>query len=198
MHPAPQFQWDDEPAMLAAARAMGWARIFAMTPAGPRVAHVAVVVDEARRVLRFHLAKANLIVPGLTEGRVLALFEGPHAYVSASWYAEPERHVPTWNYVAIECEGPVIELGHDAMHGLLDDSARHNESVVGGDWSITTGDETRIVGMMAAIVAYEMPIEAMRGTRKLSQDDGADRAGLAAGVDRHGGEQLAALMRAEP
>ena len=88
---------------------------------------------------------------------------------------------------------PWLCLGRSGRFGMT-----HNESVVGGDWSITTGDETRIVGMMAAIVAYEMPIEAMRGTRKLSQDDGADRAGLAAGVDRQGGEQLAALMRAEP
>ncbi len=196
MHPDRVFRWDDEPAMLAAAGDLGWARLFAMTPDGPRVAHVAVLVDVARRVLRFHLANGNAITAALTGGPVLALFEGPHAYVSASWYRAPEANVPTWNYVAIECDGRAIALGPDALVVLLDDLAEFNEKAVGGDWSMAAMDRRRFDAMLPAITAFELPIETMRGTRKLSQNKPeAEVAALAAGVERSGAGELAALMR---
>ena len=197
MHPSPTFHWKDEAAMLAAAGAMGWARLFAMTPDGPRVAHSAVLVDPERRTLRFHVANANLIVPGLAGARVLALFEGPHAYVSASWYPDPAVNVPTWNYVAIECEGPVVALGQEALVDLLDDLAGAHEAAAGEGWSRSMMEPRRFEAMLGAITAYELSIEAIRGTRKLSQNkSAADVAVLAEGVERSGAAELAQLMRA--
>ena len=182
--------------MLAAANALGWARLFAMTPAGPRVAHAAVLVDASRRVIRFHLANSNAVTATLTEGPVLALFEGPHAYVSASWYRVPPANVPTWNYVAIECEGRATALNREGLVALLNDLAIHNERAVGGDWSVATMDRRRFDAMLPAITAFELSIEAMRGTRKLSQNKPAvDLAALAEGVERSGEGELAALMR---
>lgn len=182
--------------MLAAAGEMGWARLFAMTPDGPRVAHSAVLVDPVRRTLRFHVANANLIRPGLAAGRVLALFEGPHAYVSSSWYRDPAVNVPTWNYVAIECEGPVVALGSDALVDLLDDLAAVHEGAAGEGWSRLMMERRRFEAMLGAITAYELSIEAMRGTRKLSQNkSAADIALLADGVERSGAVELANLMR---
>ena len=183
--------------MLAAAGEMGWARLFAMTPDGPRVAHSAVLVDPARRTLRFHVANANLIGPGLAAGQVLALFEGPHAYVSASWYREPAVNVPTWNYVAIECEGPVVALGGEALVDLLDDLAAVHEGAAGEGWSRSMMERRRCEAMLGAITAYELSIEAIRGTRKLSQNkSAAEVAALAEGVERSGATELANLMRA--
>lgn len=196
MHPDSAFRWDDEPAMLAAASELGWARLFAMTAAGPRVAHAAVLIDAARRVVRFHLANNNAVTAALTEGPVLALFEGPHAYVSASWYRAPLANVPTWNYVAIECEGRAVALDEDGLVALLDDLAMHNEHAHGGDWSAKAMDRRRFDAMLPAITAFELSIDAMRGTRKLSQNKpAADIAALADGVERSGAVGLAALMR---
>ena len=179
--------------MLAEAGTLGWARLFAMTPAGPRLAHTAVLVDAERRCLRFHLANANGIVPGLTAGPVLALFEGPHAYVSASWYREPADNVPTWNYVAIECDGPVVALGRDALVELLDTLARVHEGA--GGWNRAMMERPRFEAMLGAITAYELSIETIRGTRKLSQNKRAEIEGLAAGVEASGAGEMAALMR---
>lgn len=197
MHPSPAFHWKDEAAMLAAAGAIGWARLFAMTSAGPRVAHSAVLVDPARRCLRFHLANNNLVTPGMAGGPVLAVFEGPHAYVSASWYPDPSINVPTWNYVAIECEGPVTALDGDALVDLLDDLAAANEGAAGERWSRSMMERKRFEAMLGAITAYELSIEAIRGTRKLSQNKKpADVETLARGVEQSGAVEVAALMRA--
>jgi len=199
MHPDRAFVWDDDAAMLVAASELGWARIFAMTPAGPRVAHVAMLVDPTRGVLRFHLANNNAVTASLTEATVLALFEGPHAYVSASWYRDPPANVPTWNYVAIEVEGQAVALGREGLVALLDDLSAHNEAAVRGDWSMRAMDPRRLDAMLPAITAFELSIDAIRGTRKLSQNkSAAEIAALADGVERSGASEVAALMRAAP
>lgn len=181
--------------MLDEAGTSGWARFFAMTPAGPRVAHSAVLVDADRHRLRFHLANMNGLLPGLLAGPVLALFEGPHAYVSANFYPVPAGQVPTWNYVAIECEGPVKALGQEALVELLDSLASVHEGAAG--WSRDLMEPQRFEAMLGAITGYEMSIETMWGTRKLSQNkSAAEREALADGVERGGASDLAALMRA--
>ena len=179
--------------MLAEAGALGWARLFVATPAGPRVAHTAVLVDAERRCLRFHLANNNDVVPGLTAGPVLALFEGPHAYVSASWYRAPAMNVPTWNYVATECEGPVVALDQAALVGLLDVLAGAHEGEAG--WRRAMMEPKRFEAMLGAITAYELSIETMRGTRKLSQNKASEIETLADAVERSGAGEMAALMR---
>jgi transcriptional regulator len=181
--------------MLAEAATLGWARLFVTTPAGPRVAHSAVSLDAQRRRLRFHLANTNEAVAGLTWAPVLALFEGPHAYVSASWYLEPTVNVPTWNYVAIECTGIVAPLDRTALVELLDTLAMAHEAT--GGWSRAMMEPSRFEAMLGAITAYEMTIDTIRGTRKLSQNkSSADRAALADGVERSGAIEMAAQMRA--
>lgn len=195
MHPNKAFHWTDEAEMLRFIAATGWSRIFLPTPTGLRVAHTPLIVDIERRALRFHVAKSNALYGSLDGGAVLALIEGPHAYVSANWYADPGRHVPTWNYVAVEVEGSVRQLDASALAPLLDDLAAANEAEVGENWSRAAFDPARFVTMTSAIGAFEMNISALRGTRKLSQNEPRAIAGLADGVAASGAVDLAALMR---
>ncbi|MDQ3074010.1 MAG: FMN-binding negative transcriptional regulator [Pseudomonadota bacterium] len=181
--------------MLCFIAATGWSRIFLPTPTGLRVAHTPLIVDIGGRTLRFHLAKSNALYGSLDGGAALALIEGPNAYVSANWYADPNRHVPTWNYVAVEVEGPVKQLDASALAPLLDDLAAANEPLVGENWSRAAFDLARFNAMTGAIGAFEMNISAIRGTRKLSQNEPHAIAGLADGVAASGAVDLAALMR---
>ena len=197
MHPTAAFAWTDEPAMLAALADYGWARLFAMTPVGPRVAHVPVLVDAASRTVRFHLANSNALTATIEADPLLLLGEGPHAYISASWYTDRAVNVPTWNYVAIECEGRATRLDRAGLIGLLDDFVAHHEALAGGDWQRAEMAEPRFEAMVDAITGYSLAIETMRGTRKLSQNkSAADRAALAAGVAASGNSDLAALIQA--
>ena len=196
MHPSTAFAWHDDEAMLGALACYGWARLFATTPSGPRVAHVPVLVDVAARSVRFHLANANALTPTIENETVLLLGEGPHAYISASWYSNRAVNVPTWNYVAVECEGRIARIDRTGLVRLLDDLSAHQEALSGGNWTRDVMAEARFGAMVNAITGYEMTVCAIRGTRKLSQNkSAADRGALADGVEASGNPELAALMR---
>lgn len=193
MHPAPQFRWEDRAAALAFVADVSFAHLFLETPDGPRVAHVPVLVAGER--LRFHLANANALTRHLDGATALASVAGPNAYVSPNWYANRKR-VPTWNYVAVECEGMVRALSPDELATLLDDSAATHEARVGEGWTRAKMDPGRFEAMCRAITGFELDAKVIRATRKLSQDsDAADLAGAVAGVAAMGDPTAAALMR---
>ncbi|MBV8971345.1 MAG: FMN-binding negative transcriptional regulator [Sphingomonadaceae bacterium] len=195
MHPSRAFRWDDPAALLAFVGSTGFARIFLTTPEGPRVAHAPVIV--VGDALRFHLAHANALTPHL-DGRIaLLLAEGPNAYLSANWYADVRGAVPSWNYVAVEAEGPVRRLDHTALVDLLDRAAAVLEPRVGEDWTRAKMEPARFEAMTRAITAFELTPTVWRGTAKLSQNKPADEAArLIAGMERSGATAMAAAMRA--
>lgn len=197
MHPAAVFTWQDGPAMLAFVGQTAFARIVASTPSGLRVAHVPVIVTPDGAALRFHLANANTLVPYIESLSALAIIEGPEAYLSANWYEDARGAVPTWNYIAVECEGAVTRLDRDALVDLLDELARLLEPRVGEDWTRAKMEPRRFEAMLSAITAFELRIDALRGTRKLSQNkSGAELAGVLRGFEASGATDMAAAIRA--
>ena len=190
MHPSPKFRWHDEAAALAFVAEVAFAHVFVTTPAGPRVAHVPVLVDGD--CLRFHLANTNALTPHLGGAVALASVSGHNAYVSPNWYISRGR-VPTWAYTAVECEGPVRALAADELVALLDASAAIHEPRVGENWTRAKMDPARFAALCRAITGFELRITALRATRKLGQDsDAADTAGVVAGLSAHGGASVAA------
>ena len=194
MHPAPQFRWEDRAAALAFVAEMSFAHVFLQTPDGPRVAHVPVLVEGER--LRFHLANGNALTRHFAGAVALASIAGPNAYLSPNWY-ENRRRVPTWNYIAVECEGPVRTLSPDELAALLDVSAATHEARVGQNWTRAKMEPGRFEAMCRAITGFELDAHVIRATRKLSQDsNAADLAGAAAGIAATGDPAVAALMQA--
>lgn len=195
MHPDAGFAWHDEVAMLDFVRTAPFVRLFAQTPAGPRVAHVPVLVGP-KRTLRFHLANRNALTASLDGAVALAVAEGPNGYVSASWYADVRGAVPTWNYVAVEVEGPVRALGRSDLIALVDAMALELEPAVGEDWTRAKMDPARFNALLGAITAFELTVTALRGTRKLSQNKRDDElAGVLDGYDRSGQHAVADAVR---
>lgn len=192
MHPNKAFRMEDDDA-LAFVAAVSFAHVFLQTPGGPRVAHVPVMVDGGR--LRFHLSNGNALTPHLDGAVALASVGGPNAYVSPNWY-ENRRRVPTWNYIAVECEGPVRMLSPDELAALLDTSTATHEARVGENWTRAKMEPGRFEAMRRAITGFELDATTIRATRKLSQDsNAADRAGAAAGIAATGDPAVAALMQ---
>lgn len=184
MHPSPVFRLDEAVA-LAEAAAIGFAHLFVQTPAGPRVAHVPLLF--AGPVARFHLANANALTPHLEGATALASLSGPNGYVSPNWYADARPRVPTWNYLAIELEGPVRRLGDAELVDLLDTSAAHHEQRVGENWTRAKLDPARFAALCAAITGFELRLETVRATAKHNQDKpSADRAAVAAALATRG------------
>jgi transcriptional regulator len=190
MHPNRAFAWEDRAAMLAFVADIAFCTICVD---GPEVVHVPVVVGETR--IRFHVARGNRA--RLDGRRALLSCLGDDAYISPDWYGVPDQ-VPTWNYVAVEAEGPLRTLGEDELVALLDDLGAAHEARLAPKtpWTRAKMSEGRLEALLKAITGYELMIEQLRGTRKLGQHKPALAEAAAAGLAPFN-PKMAALMRAE-
>jgi transcriptional regulator len=194
VHPAPAFAWTDRDAVLALVARVAFVHLFAMTPAGPRVAHVPVLVIGER--LRFHLSNGNALTRHLDGALAVASVVGTNAYISPNWYTGADQ-VPTWNYLGAEIEGRVARLGDDALIDLLDASAAEFEPRVGENWTRAKMDPARFTAMCGGITGFELATTDIRATAKLSQNKaGADFDGVIAGLNTSGHTEMADTMLA--
>jgi transcriptional regulator len=102
-------------------------------------------------------------------GEVLAVFSGPHAYISPAWY-EAEGVVPTWNYVAVHAYG-VLELveAHADLLEILRKSVTFFESARTPPWTFDEGDDS-LSKLLPAIVGFQITITRIEGKWKLGQN----------------------------
>ncbi|WP_027134300.1 FMN-binding negative transcriptional regulator [Geminicoccus roseus] len=148
-----------------------------------------------------HLARANSQWTLPPRGDAMAVFMGPDAYVTPSWYASKQHQkvVPTWNYVAVHAHGPA-EFFEDADR-LLDVVTRLtdlHEQPRAEPWSVGDAPASFIQAQLRGIVGLRLPITRIEGKRKMSQNRSTeDRAGVAAGLaasDRAGERAAADLI----
>lgn len=125
-------------------------------------------MDEAGNdILSGHMARANPQWREFESGaEVLAMFQGPHGYVSPSWYAD-DGAVPTWNYTSVHAYGvPEIVDAGARLESMVDAAVEHYESGFEKPWK---GDlqETFRQKLLKAIVGFEIRITRMEGKFKL-------------------------------
>lgn len=196
MHPNRKFHIADREAMADLVRELGFGVLFAATGEGLRSVHVPVLLDGER--LRFHVSRGNLIHAALAAGGdALFVASGPHAYISPEYYGLEDR-VPTWNYVAVELEGPVRALGPDELIRLVDDLSAVNEARLAPKvpWTRDRMSPGRFEGLLKAIAGFEMQVANWRGTAKVDQDKpDAVRARIADALARRGEREMAETMR---
>jgi len=195
MHPNALYRNDDRALHEALIEEVGFGMVFAQTPDGPRVAHTPIV-STGDGAVQFHLARGNALTRYLVGQEALVVINGPDAYVTPRWYADANT-VPTWDYVALELQGPVRKIGEEGLLAMLDAIAeRHEERIAGEAWTRAQVDPAKIAGLLKGIVGFEMDVRAWRPTFKLSQNKSAeDRAAIAEALEAQGSPALAALMR---
>lgn len=188
-----EFELDELEAARAIARAHPLATIVG---ADLCATHMPCLVDEDADglVVLGHVAKADPASRSLA-GPLLMIFQGPHGYVSASWYEEDT--IPTWNHVTLHVRG-TPELFDDPLP-VLRRTVEHFESAVAHPWSLDRiGDTAREMG--GEVVAFRLRADAWHAEAKLSQDKPAsERARVLAGLEASGpyaNPSLAAAMRA--
>ena len=182
--------------MAAFAASIGFGMLFHHTPNGPRVAHIPFVLTGDGAV-QFHLAKGNAIAAHLAGSDGLLVVNGPDAYVSADDYNLPDQ-VPTWNYLAVEMEGPVRRMEREGLVAFMDDLSAQEEAQLAPKepWTRAKMDPKRFDAMMGGIVGFEMEIRALRGTAKLGQNKPeAARNAVADALDNRGRRAMAHMMR---
>lgn len=196
MHPNRKFHIQDRDEMAALVRELGFGVLFVATAEGPRSVHVPVLLDGER--LRFHVSRGNLVHGALAAGGdALFVATGPHAYISPEWYGLEDR-VPTWNYVAVELEGPVRTLAPEELVRLVDDLSAEQEARLAPKipWTRDKMSPGRFEGLLKAITGFEMHVSAWRGTAKMDQDKpGEIRARIADALAERGEREAAETMR---
>lgn len=170
MHPDTAFAMDAA-AMRSLVRDIAFAHLFVTAGGECAVVHTPVTLDDDGN-LRFHLARRNRAV-GLLAGdaRGIASVGGPGFYVSPDWYGT-EQQVPTWNYVAVEVEGPIRPLSRDELVAQIDALSDQHESLLTPKpvWTRDKMDPARFDALVEAISGHVLIAESWRGTRKLSQN----------------------------
>ena len=123
MYIPPAFREDDPAALRALMRGAGLANLVTATADGPIATPLPLVLapeEGEQGVLYGHVAKANLQWKTPVIGEALAIFMGPDAYVTPSWYAAKAEHgkvVPTWNYVSAHVYGPIEFFEDETLGG---------------------------------------------------------------------------------
>ena len=133
--------------------------------------HIPLELDinkEGKEILLGHIAKENPQWKGFEENdSVLAVFSGPHSYISSSWY--DHENVPTWNYLAVHVYGKIkIVEGEEAIHSLkklVDKYEKNSENPIRVE-----NLSSKTMRQVHGIVAFVIEITAIEATKKLSQN----------------------------
>jgi transcriptional regulator len=196
------YREEDLPTLHAMMRAYNFAALVSVVEGRLYATHLPFMVDTERGpygTLVAHMARANdqwrYLEP---EDEAMVIFQGPHDYITPSWYTTPVA-APTWNYAAIHAYGKP-RLIHDAAHlrPMVSQLAAQHEAAFARPWTAEQA-ESIMDNMLKAIVGLEIEIERLEGKYKFSQNRSAeDQQGVIAGLERTDSPQaheVAAVMR---
>ena len=167
--------------------------------AGLVASHIPFLIERDRDKLHLHghLARPNPQVGDLAQGgEVLAIFSGPHAYISPNWYATGPS-VPTWNYVDVHAYGTVSVIEDvDWLRGLVRRLSERHEAHNPVPWRMQDLPEAYLEGMLKGIVGLDVAVTRLEGKHKLSQNrPAADRPLVIAALKRRNDADSLAVAR---
>lgn len=186
----------------AAIARIGLATLVSNGEAGLEASQIPMVVDATAAplgVLNGHMARANPLWRR-AGGEALAVFLGPHAYISPSWYpskAETGKVVPTWNYLAVHATG-TIEFFDDSarLRGHLEQLTKANETGRDAPWAVSDAPEPYIAQLLRVIVGFRLTITRLEGQWKMSQNKPAsERDGVIEGLTQGDTADVLAVMK---
>lgn len=167
------FNEADQARIEALIRDFGFATLITTTPEGALVTHAPIQLDSARNVLVGHIARANPHSAALQDGaQLLAVFHGPHSYISPTWYLDENEkvpNVPTWNYAAVHVTGTVTRIDDDtAKWKIVKKLAAQYEGDSDSAWD--PRGLAAHMSKLSAIVGFEVAITSVEAKLKLSQN----------------------------
>lgn len=182
MYVPASFRVDDQETVFEFVERHSFATVVSVRAGVPFASHVPLMLDRGRNVLVGHLARANPQWDTFESGdEVLAIFTGPHAYISPTWYTTGPA-VPTWNYTAVHIYGKPRLLSGEPTAEAVDTLVRKYEDHREKPWPNELPADFRH-RLLAAIVGFEIPLERVECKFKLGQNRSAeDQAGMMQGL----------------
>lgn len=204
MYVPPAFAVDDVPRLQDFMEQFNFATVVTGSAGELTASHIPFLVDRSAKpygVLRAHIAIRNPQLKDLQSAtQALVIFQGPHTYISPSWYVN-SQNVPTWNYTAVHAYGAPKIGNKRALIALLKDLTAKQEAAFERPWDFDS-DAAWVQGRLNEIVAFEIRIEKLQGKFKLNQNrKPEDRAGVIAALsagDDPAQQAVAKLMERRP
>ena len=168
------FAITDGEALHACIEAYSFATLVTTVDGAPFATRLPMLLDRdagAHGTLIGHVARANPHWRSFDSGaQALAMFDGPHAYISPRWYATAPA-VPTWNYATVHAYGipRVIEDPH-RVEAIVDRLVAIHEKPMARPWSAREVPAEFKANLLKAIVGFEMPIDRIEGKFKFGQN----------------------------
>ncbi|MDV2684359.1 FMN-binding negative transcriptional regulator [Alkalihalophilus lindianensis] len=193
------FRVTDETVAYDIMKEHSFATLFSQHNGMPFATHLPLILNKENTYLYGHFARPNPQWKDIKNQSVLAIFHGPHCYISPSWY-ETNKAVPTWNYVTVHVYGKV-ELVEDEKE--LMDSLHEmvlNYETPNSSYRLQDVDAEFITGMSKGIQGFKIRINKIEGKAKLSQNHSTERQELVINqleeIPNTDEQQISSLMKA--
>ncbi|MBO6522579.1 MAG: FMN-binding negative transcriptional regulator [Balneolaceae bacterium] len=173
--------------------------LFSQHSDNPEATHLPFLVDKnrgERGTLVAHFARANKHWNNLNETKeVLAVFQGPHTYITPSWYKNRDT-VPTWNYATVHVYGkPKVIHELDELRKMVTRLTHFHESQVDSNWSLEESEKSFDINLKG-ITGLEIEITRMEGKFKFNQNKKKeDQQGVIENLENLGEEEVSSIMK---
>ncbi|BFT76024.1 FMN-binding negative transcriptional regulator [Paenibacillus sp. P36] len=192
------FKIKDDDIMYEVIEQNGFATLVSQHDGHPMATHLPLTLDRTNKCLYGHVARPNPQWRDLQQQEVLVIFQGPHSYISPSWY-ETSDSVPTWNYMAVHVYGQaeLIDDEDEVMSSMRSLIEKYEEP--DSPYDLESVDSTYLSGLSKGIQGFKIHISDMEGKAKLSQNHPVQRQELVIqrleALNRENERSIAALMR---
>ena len=168
------FKIEDEKMIHDFIEEYSFATLFSQHNGEPYATHLPLTLNKGEGTLYGHFALPNEQWKDIEEQQVLVVFQGPHCYISPSWY-ETTKAVPTWNYVSIHLYGNVeIIKDEEVILTSLNDMVNKYEGP-NSSYELNNIEASFIERMSKGIVAFKITIKKIEAKAKLSQNHSVER-----------------------
>jgi len=146
-----------------------FATLFSQNNRMPFATHLPLILNKEKSYLYGHFARPNPQWKDIKDQTVLAVFHGPHCYISPSWY-ETNKAVPTWNYVTVHVygEAELLEDEEELIASLYDMVVKYEAP--DSSYRLQDVDPEFLAGMNKGVQGFKIKINRIEGKCKLSQN----------------------------
>jgi transcriptional regulator len=168
------FKINDENVIFDLIEKNSFATLFSQHNGEPYATHLPFILNKDERALYGHFARANGQWKDIQNQQVLVIFQGPHCYISPSWY-ETKMAVPTWNYVAAHIYGEmeIVENNEEVLDALRQMVEKYETP--DSSYQLDEVDSSYVEGLSKGIVGFKIKINRIEGKAKLSQNHPKER-----------------------
>ncbi|UCZ55300.1 FMN-binding negative transcriptional regulator [Bacillus shivajii] len=192
------FNITDETMMYSVINEHSFATLFSEHNGRPFATHLPLILNKENTYLYGHFARPNPQWQDVENQTVLAVFHGPHCYISPSWY-ETNKAVPTWNYVSVHVYGKVelLEGENELMESLHEMVMKYETP--DSSYNLQNVDAEYLAGLTKGVQGFKIKINKIEGTAKLSQNHSIERQELVINhleqISNRNEQQISSLMR---